>query len=46
MSLWIAAPSRATASSGGAATAQVVEAEPLDATDDLDIPSFLRRLAN
>jgi cell division protein FtsZ len=37
-----------TARSGGAATAaaQVQEAEPLDASDDLDIPSFLRRLAN
>jgi hypothetical protein len=29
-----------------AATAQVQESEPLDASDDLDIPSFLRRLAN
>jgi cell division protein FtsZ len=36
-----------TTSRGGAATAaQVQESEPLDASDDLDIPSFLRRLAN
>ena len=43
-----AAVAPTTVSRGGAsaAVAQVQEAEPLDASDDLDIPSFLRRLAN
>ncbi len=42
-----AAPApRTAAQAGGANAAQAIEAEPLDAADDLDIPSFLRRLAN
>ena len=41
------APSpRSAAQAGGANAAPAMEAEPLNATDDLDIPSFLRRLAN
>jgi cell division protein FtsZ len=42
------APQRAAVqrTGGGAQPALQQEAEPLDASEDLDIPSFLRRLAN
>ena len=40
------AAARTTAQAGGSNAAQAIEVEPMDATDDLDIPSFLRRLAN
>jgi len=39
-------PRAAVQRSGGAQPALQAEPEPLDATEDLDIPSFLRRLAN
>ena len=41
-----AAPTRAVAGGGGAQPAAQPAAEPHDSTEDLDIPSFLRRLAN
>jgi cell division protein FtsZ len=37
---------RAAPQRGGAQPALQADSEPLDATEDLDIPSFLRRLAN
>ncbi len=39
-------PARATGGGGGAQPALQQAPEPHDATEDLDIPSFLRRLAN
>jgi cell division protein FtsZ len=39
-------PAVARTPTGGAAAAQQVEPEPIDAHEDLEIPSFLRRLAN
>ena len=40
------APARAVGGGGGAQPAIQPSAEPHDASEDLDIPSFLRRLAN
>ena len=39
-------PAPRAVSGGGGQAAALPAAEPLDATEDLDIPSFLRRLAN
>ncbi len=39
-------PASTRTQGGGQAMAQQVEPEPLDTHDDLEIPSFLRRLAN
>jgi cell division protein FtsZ len=39
-------PAPPRASTGGQATAQQMEPEPVESHEDLEIPSFLRRLAN
>ncbi|MGE5501786.1 MAG: cell division protein FtsZ, partial [Ignavibacteriales bacterium] len=40
------APQRAAAGGGGAPAPQLMEAPEIEDNDDLEIPSFLRRLAN
>jgi cell division protein FtsZ len=40
------APQRASAGGGAAAAPQVMEEPEIEDNDDLEIPSFLRRLAN